>query len=124
MKEGMKRIIKSIKSKRKICIFADYDVDGATSSALLKNVLLELGIDTEIYVPDRIEEGYGPTSSAMQKIKDKGTKLLITVDCGSVEFEALLHASEIGLDVIVIDHHISLDKLPKAIAVINPNRID
>ncbi|MFK7967790.1 MAG: single-stranded-DNA-specific exonuclease RecJ [Rickettsiaceae bacterium] len=124
MPQGVERIIKAIKSKEKIFIFADYDVDGATSSALLKNVLLELGIDTEIYVPDRIEEGYGPTSSAMQKIKDKGTKLLITVDCGSVAFEALLHASEIGLDVIVIDHHISLDKLPKAIAVINPNRID
>lgn len=124
MQKGVERVIKAIKNKEKICIFADYDVDGATSSALLKNVLRELEIEAEIYVPDRIEEGYGPTTAAMQKIKDTGTKLLITVDCGSVAFEALLHASEIGLDVIVIDHHISLDKLPKAIAVINPNRID
>jgi single-stranded-DNA-specific exonuclease len=124
MQKGVERIIKAIKAKEKICIFADYDVDGATSSALLKNVLRTLEIEAEIYVPDRIEEGYGPTTVAMQKIKDNGTKLLITVDCGSVAFEALLHASEIGLDVIVIDHHISLDKLPKAIAVINPNRID
>jgi single-stranded-DNA-specific exonuclease len=124
MQKGAERIVKAIKTKEKICIFADYDVDGATSSALLKNILRELKIEAEIYVPDRIEEGYGPTSAAMQKIKDNGTKLLITVDCGSVAFDALLHASDIGLDVIVIDHHISLDKLPKAIAVINPNRID
>lgn len=124
MQKGVDRVILAIKNKEKICIFADYDVDGATSSALLKNVFSELGLNVEIYVPDRIEEGYGPTASAMQKIKDSGIDVLITVDCGSVAFEALLHASDIGMDVIVIDHHISLDELPKAIAVINPNRID
>ncbi len=124
MEKGVKRIIKAIKTQEKICIFADYDVDGATSSALLKNVFLELGIEVDIYVPDRIEEGYGPTSGAMQKIKDSGVDVLITVDCGSVAFDALLYASNIGLDVIVIDHHISLDVMPNAIAVINPNRID
>ncbi len=124
MEKGVERVVQAIKKQEKICIFADYDVDGATSSALLKNVFWELGVEAEIYVPDRIEEGYGPTASAMQKIKDTGVKLLITVDCGSVAFEALLCASDIGLDVIVVDHHISLDKLPQAIAVINPNRID
>ncbi len=124
MQKGVERVIQAIKKNEKICIFADYDVDGATSSALLKNVFRELGVEVEIYVPDRIEEGYGPTSSAMQKLKDNGNRVLITVDCGSVAFEALLYASELGLDVIVIDHHISLDKLPKAVAVINPNRID
>lgn len=124
MQKGVDRIVKAIAQKEKICIFADYDVDGATSSALLKNIFHSLGTDVDIYVPDRIEEGYGPTPGAMQKIKDSGVRVLITVDCGSVAFDALLYASEIGLDVIVIDHHISLDKLPKAVAVINPNRID
>ena len=124
MQKGADRVITAIKSKERICIFADYDVDGATSSALLKNVFREIAVNVDIYVPDRIEEGYGPTLAAMQRIKNCGIDVLITVDCGSVAFEALLHASEIGLDVIVIDHHISLDNLPKAIAVINPNRLD
>ena len=118
------RLIKAITLKEKICIFADYDVDGATSSALIKNVLREIQVNSEIYVPDRIAEGYGPSVEAMEKIQDKGTSLIITVDCGSVAFDALKCASKLGMDVIVIDHHISMDKLPKAVAVINPNRLD
>ena len=118
------RLIKAISLKEKICVFADYDVDGATSSALIKNILRQIRIDSDIYVPDRIAEGYGPTVEAMQKIKDRGTSLIITVDCGSVAFDALEHASKLGMDVIVVDHHISMDELPKAIAVINPNRLD
>lgn len=118
------RLIRAISLKEKICIFADYDVDGATSSALIKNVLRQIRIDSDIYVPDRIAEGYGPSAQAMQKIKDKGTSLIITVDCGSVAFDALEHASKLGMDVVVIDHHISMDELPKAVAVINPNRLD
>ena len=118
------RLVKAISLKEKICIFADYDVDGATSSALIKNILRQIRIDSDIYVPDRIAEGYGPTVEAMQKIKDSGTSLIITVDCGSVAFDALEHASKLGMDVIVVDHHISMDELPKAIAVINPNRLD
>ncbi len=124
MKEGVQRTIEAIKKHEKICIFADYDVDGATSSALLKNVFADIGIDAVIYVPDRMAEGYGPNSGAMQKIKDMGCSLVITVDCGSVAFEALECANNIGMDVIVIDHHISLENLPKAVAVINPNRLD
>jgi single-stranded-DNA-specific exonuclease len=118
------RLIKAISLKEKICIFADYDVDGATSSALIKNVLRQIQVDSEIYVPDRIVEGYGPSIEAMEKIKEKGTSLIITVDCGSVAFDALEHASRLKMDVIVIDHHISMDKLPEAVAVINPNRLD
>ncbi len=124
MEKGVDRIIEAINKKEKICIFADYDVDGATSSALLKNIFYEIGVEVDIYVPDRIEEGYGPTTKAMETLKHNGVDLIITVDCGSVAFDALLHASEIGLDVIVIDHHISLEIMPKAVAVINPNRID
>lgn len=124
MEKGVERLIKAIKEKEKITIFADYDVDGATSSALISNVLEEIGIKANIYVPDRIKEGYGPTIEGMHNIKNNGSTLVITVDCGSVAFEALKEAANIGLDVIVIDHHISLDSLPKAIAVINPNRLD
>ena len=124
MKQGVDRVIQAINKKERICIFADYDVDGATSSALLKNILSEFNLEIDIYVPDRIIEGYGPNKVAIQKIKDSGINLIITVDCGSVAFEALEHAALLGLDVIVIDHHLSMDILPKAVAVINPNRID
>jgi len=124
MKKAVDRMVVAIKSAEKICIFADYDVDGATSSALLSNIFQELQVDSTIYVPDRISEGYGPTSGAMEKIRKDGASLVITVDCGSVAFEALDAAADLGMDVIVIDHHISLDHLPKAVAVINPNRLD
>ena len=124
MQKAVDRMIKAINDNEKICIFADYDVDGATSAALLKNLFRVLEINTSIYVPDRITEGYGPSLEAMQKIKSQGTKLVITVDCGSVAFEALEYATSLGLEVIVIDHHISMDNLPNAVAVINPNRLD
>ncbi|MDP5020508.1 MAG: single-stranded-DNA-specific exonuclease RecJ [Rickettsiaceae bacterium] len=124
MEQAIERTIKAIQASEKICIFADYDVDGATSSALLLNIFRELQVNASIYVPDRISEGYGPTVEAMRKIHKSGVSLLITVDCGSVAFEALDAASDIGMDVIVIDHHISMDNLPKAVAVINPNRLD
>ncbi|MDG1437062.1 MAG: single-stranded-DNA-specific exonuclease RecJ [Rickettsiaceae bacterium] len=124
MEKAVDRIARAIESNEKICIFADYDVDGATSSALLSNIFQELKVDSTIYVPDRISEGYGPTVEAMKKIRKSGASVLITVDCGSVAFEALSAASDLGMDTIVIDHHISLDHLPKAVAVINPNRLD
>ena len=124
MDKAIMRTVQAINSAEKICIFADYDVDGATSSALLANIFRQINVDADIYVPDRITEGYGPTTHAMQKIHKSGASLLITVDCGSVAFEALDAAAELGMDVIVIDHHISLDQLPKAVAVINPNRLD
>lgn len=124
MQKAVDRAIKAILSKQKICIFADYDVDGATSSALLKNVFKDLNIVCDIYVPDRIAEGYGPTPSAMQKIKNNGTELLITVDCGAMAHEALKYAKDAGLDVIVIDHHIATEILPEAVAIVNPNRVD
>lgn len=124
MEKAVARTVEALEAGEKICIFADYDVDGATSSALLKNILSALKAEVSIYVPDRIAEGYGPNAEAMQKIKKIGASLVITVDCGSVAFDALEAASEIGMDVIVIDHHLSLDRLPKAVAVINPNRLD
>lgn len=124
MQKAVDRTRQAILNNQKICIFADYDVDGATSSSLLKNFFKDLGQVVDIYVPDRIAEGYGPTVSAMQKIKDNGTILLITVDCGAMAHEALKYAKQVGLDVIVIDHHMSHDILPEAVAVVNPNRLD
>lgn len=124
MEKGVDRVIKAILAKEKICIFADYDVDGATSSALLKNIFDELGVESFIYVPDRIIEGYGPSPDSMEYIKTQAASVVITVDCGSVAFEAIEYANKIGLDVIVIDHHLTIDQMPKALAIINPNRLD
>ncbi|MGV2432401.1 MAG UNVERIFIED_CONTAM: single-stranded-DNA-specific exonuclease RecJ [Rickettsiaceae bacterium] len=124
MDKAVNRIIEAIKSDQKICIFGDYDVDGATSSALLKKILHDIGIEADIYIPDRMKEGYGPSPLAMYKLHEKGIKLVITVDCGAMAYDAVNKANEIGLDVIIIDHHICADILPKALAVINPNRLD
>jgi single-stranded-DNA-specific exonuclease len=123
MKKGVSHTIKAIKDNKNICIYGDYDVDGATSSALIKNYFKQLDIDVRIYIPDRLTEGYGPNIESLQKLKDQNIDLVITVDCGTASLEELKYAKSIGLDVIVIDHHIS-EEIPEAIAVINPNRID
>ena len=124
MKKGVDHLVDAIKNKKKITIFADYDVDGATSSAILKRFLREVYTECEIYIPDRILEGYGPNSNALLKLKEQGTDLVITLDCGTVSFEPLLQAKEAGLDVIVIDHHIGVAQKPEALAIINPNSLD
>ncbi len=116
--------IEAIKNNKKITIFADYDVDGATSAAILKRFFAEIKVDVEIYIPDRILEGYGPNVKALLDLKKKGTDLVITVDCGTVAFEPLEEAHKAGLEIIVIDHHIGVLEKPKALAVINPNRLD
>lgn len=113
-----------IEGTDKIAIFGDYDVDGATSSALLKRYFSALGVDVTIYIPDRDKEGYGPNIKALKHLKSHGHTLILTVDCGTTAFEPLAHAKAIGLDVIVIDHHIAEPSLPDCIGVINPNRLD
>lgn len=124
MQEAVAHVVEAIKLNKKITIFADYDVDGATSSALLKRFFREVGVDVGIYVPDRALEGYGPNTSALLNLKKSGTDLVITVDCGTVAFEPLESAAKAGLELIVIDHHIGVTEKPEALAVINPNRID
>jgi single-stranded-DNA-specific exonuclease len=121
---AVERIIKAIKGKEKIVIFGDYDVDGATSSAIFKRFFQSIGVKSEIYIPDRIKEGYGPSSNALLKLREGGTDLVITVDCGTVAFEPLQKAKEAGLEIIVIDHHLGVKTKPESIAVINPNRWD
>lgn len=124
MKAAIAKIIEAITHNRKIAVFADYDVDGACSAALLKRFFRAIKIEIEIYVPDRILEGYGPNSAAFLKLKQQGIDLIITVDCGTTAFEPLLKAKELGLEIIVIDHHLGNEEKPEAVAVINPNRID
>ncbi len=118
------RLMKALEKKEKIAIFGDYDVDGATSSALLKRYFRSIGHDVFIYIPDRIDEGYGPNAAALRYLKRQGIDLVVMVDCGTTSFEPLKVAQDMQLDVIVVDHHAAQPLLPPAIAVINPNRLD
>ncbi|MEX1034847.1 MAG: single-stranded-DNA-specific exonuclease RecJ [Sneathiella sp.] len=124
MDKAAARIAKAIKGAEKITVFGDYDVDGATSSGLLKRFFNALRTPLVIYIPDRMKEGYGPNSAAMDTLKSQGVKLVITVDCGIVSFDVLKHAKDIGLEVIVVDHHQAETRLPDAVAVVNPKRHD
>ena len=118
------RIVNAIKNKEKIAIFGDYDVDGATSAALIARFLRIVGTEFEVHIPDRIVEGYGPNVEIVRRFSEQGSKLLITVDCGSTSFEAFEEARKLGLDVIVVDHHQVGEKLPETVGLINPNRQD
>jgi single-stranded-DNA-specific exonuclease len=107
-----------------IAIFGDYDVDGATSSALLMRYFHALGMNPIVYIPDRMKEGYGPNTQALLKLRKQGVRLVITVDCGTLAFEPLAAAKEAGLDVIVLDHHKGEPAMPECCALVNPNRFD
>ena len=121
---AINRISKAFTNNENIAIFGDYDVDGATSSAVLYKSFKLFGNEPIIYIPDRLKEGYGPNIKALKKLKEEGIDLVVTVDCGMTSFKELDYAKNINLDVIVVDHHAPEAKLPDAIAVINPNRID
>ncbi|MDE0781134.1 MAG: single-stranded-DNA-specific exonuclease RecJ [Alphaproteobacteria bacterium] len=118
------RLAAAIRNSEALAIFGDYDVDGATSSALLARFLSAVGVPARVYIPDRIVEGYGPTTPAMLRLRAEGIKLVITVDCGTTAFEPLEAAGDAGLDVVVVDHHVAEPALPRAISVVNPNRLD
>jgi len=124
MDKAAARLADAIESGETIAIFGDYDVDGATSAALLTLLLRRLGADPIVYIPDRLMEGYGPSGKALVELKARGASLAVTVDCGAQAFEALDEAAAAGLDVIVCDHHQCSTALPKAVAMINPNRLD
>ena len=124
MEKSSARAGKSIINNDKIGIFGDYDVDGATSTALLGNYFSELDLNYEIYIPDRKKDGYGPSKNSFQHLINKNVKLIFTVDCGTLSFEAIEFAKKNKIDVIVLDHHQSEIKLPEAFSVVNPNRID
>jgi len=124
MDKAAKRLADAIEAAETIAVFGDYDVDGATSAALLTIVLRRLGVEPLIYIPDRLMEGYGPSGAALVELQRRGATLSITVDCGAQAFEALQEAADAGLDVIVCDHHQCATSLPTAFALINPNRLD
>ncbi len=124
MQKSTKRTMQAISQKHKIGIFGDYDVDGASATALLANFFNLINVPYEIYIPDRKKEGYGPSAESFKKLIDNGTKIIFTVDCGTLSFDAIDYAFNNNIDVIVIDHHQSEINLPKAFSVINPNRLD
>lgn len=124
MDRAAARIAAAVMAKEKVAIFGDYDVDGAASSALLKRLLTHFSVPSEIYIPDRIFEGYGPNPDAMRELVSRGATLIVTVDCGTNSAVSIDAANEAGADVVVLDHHQVGGALPAAIAVVNPNRDD
>ncbi|MFL6771449.1 MAG: single-stranded-DNA-specific exonuclease RecJ [Sphingomicrobium sp.] len=124
MDKAATRLADAVEAGETIAIFGDYDVDGATSAALLTILLRRLGGEPMIYIPDRLMEGYGPSGAALVELKRRGASLAVTVDCGAQAFDALQEAADAGLDVIVCDHHQCATSLPIAHALINPNRLD
>ncbi len=121
MEKAARRFLKAVKSKQRIAIFADYDVDGGTSAALLICWLRDMGLTATLYIPDRIDEGYGPNDEAMSALA-KDHDLIICVDCGTLSHGPI--AAAVGADVIVLDHHLGGETLPDCVAVVNPNRQD
>lgn len=124
MDDAVDRLVRAINGGETVAVFGDYDVDGATSAALLVRFFTALGRRTPVYIPDRISEGYGPNLPALTKLKEDGASVVITVDCGTTAIDALQGAADAGIDVIVLDHHVAEPRLPPACAVVNPNRLD
>ena len=124
METAAARIAHAVTRGESVAIFGDYDVDGATSAALLCRYLRHCGLDPVVHIPDRIFEGYGPNVDAIRSFAERGSTLLVTVDCGTTSHATLEEAQKLGLDVVVLDHHQADEELPPAIAIVNPNRAD
>lgn len=124
MDRAAELIADHIAEGRRIAVFGDYDVDGATSSALLMRYVRAVGGEIGCHIPDRIVEGYGPNLPALEKLHAEGHELIVTVDCGTAAFDVLDAAHDKGINVIVVDHHLAESRLPKTAALVNPNRLD
>ncbi|MET0193975.1 MAG: single-stranded-DNA-specific exonuclease RecJ [Hyphomicrobiaceae bacterium] len=124
MDHAAERLAQAVLTGETVTVYGDYDVDGATSAALLILLLRGLGHDAHYYIPDRLLEGYGPSGEALVRIAGEGSSLIVTVDCGAMAHEALAMAHDAGVDVIVVDHHKCSAELPRAAAMVNPNRLD
>ncbi|MBC6980855.1 single-stranded-DNA-specific exonuclease RecJ [Caulobacter sp. 17J80-11] len=122
MDRAASALVDALERGRRMYVFADYDVDGASSSALLVRWFRAMGADLPIYVPDRMTEGYGPSTAAFRRMKDQGAELVVTVDCGAAAHDAIAAATEMGLEVVVVDHHLMKAEPPACTAVVNPNR--
>ncbi|MCU6453888.1 single-stranded-DNA-specific exonuclease RecJ [Sphingomonas sp. A2-49] len=124
MDRAAERLADAVQAQESVAVFGDYDVDGATSAALLIRVLRDLGLAARAYIPDRLREGYGPTGAALVRLASEGASLIVTVDCGAQAFDALAVAHAHPVDVVVVDHHKCAAALPVAHALVNPNRLD
>ena len=124
MEKSVERIIKAIENKEKVTIYGDYDVDGITSITVLKSFLKDRGLETSQYIPNRLNEGYGLNNNAIEKIKQQGCDLMITVDCGISAINEIDYANSIGIETIITDHHEPGNEIPKAFAVIDNKRKD
>lgn len=124
MDKAVEAIYNAIINKKKICIFGDYDVDGATATALMVKFFRNIGVNVVVHVPDRIDDGYGLNEQAIEKLKNDGVNFIITVDCGISSYDAVEFANSRNIDVVVTDHHLGPLEIPKAKAVVNPNRLD
>ena len=124
MKITVERIIKAIENNEKTIIYGDYDVDGITSVTVLKSFLEERGLEVGVYIPNRLDEGYGLNKNAIEKISQEGYTLMITVDCGISAIEEVKYASELGIETLITDHHEPGEKLPEALAVVDAKRKD
>lgn len=124
MDRAAERLAEAVIRREALTVYGDYDVDGATSAALLIRLVRALGHEAGYYIPDRLLEGYGPSGEALVKLAEQGSSLIVTVDCGAMAYEALDMARTAGVDVIVVDHHKCAAELPKALALVNPNRLD
>jgi single-stranded-DNA-specific exonuclease len=118
------RLAAAVRTGETIAVFGDYDVDGATSAARLLRFFAAVGGKTRLYVPDRLREGYGPNAAALARLQEEGAAVVVTVDCGTTAHQPLADAAARGLDVVVVDHHVAEPALPRAAAVVNPNRLD
>jgi single-stranded-DNA-specific exonuclease len=118
------RLVRAVLGAETIAMFGDYDVDGATSAALLSRFFAAVGASSRVYVPDRLREGYGPNLPALLRLRDEGASVVVTVDCGTNAHRPLAAAADAGLEAIVVDHHAAEPLLPRAAAVVNPNRLD
>jgi single-stranded-DNA-specific exonuclease len=124
MEAAASRLARAVRQGETIAVFGDYDVDGATSAALLARFFAAAGSGTRIYVPDRLREGYGPNTPALLRLREEGVRVVVTVDCGTTAHLPLADAAAAGLEIIVIDHHVAEPLLPRAAAIVNPNRLD
>jgi single-stranded-DNA-specific exonuclease len=124
MEKGAARLAEAIVKKETIGIISDYDVDGVSSAAIMVRFLASVDHEANVYIPDRLTEGYGPSEKAVTTLKEQGTELLLTLDCGVMSHDPLAHAADLGLVTIIVDHHQAGVELPHAYAVINPNRQD
>ena len=124
MDAAAERLAQAVLTGETMTVYGDYDVDGATSAALLIRLLRALGLEAQYYIPDRLLEGYGPSGAALVRLAEQGSSLIVTVDCGAMAHEALAMAHDAGVDVVVVDHHKCSAQLPLAAALVNPNRLD